>query len=111
MNGVLKKNRETGVEREPPSIHQSTHPILRSPFLPLLGSLLSGILLALSFSGDGNSSLAFIGLVPLLFAVQSVSGKKAALLGLLAGFVFFMVSLGWLRNDKKPRMISADETS
>ena len=71
---------------------------LQSPVLPLLGSLLSGLLLALAFPGVGNSSLAFIGLVPLMFAVQSVSWKKAALLGLLAGFVFFMVSLFWLHN-------------
>ncbi len=106
MNGLLKKDRKTNAEKEPPSIHQSnnppihsfTHPILRSPFLPILGSLFSGVLLALSFPGVGNSSLAFIGLVPLMFAVQSASAKKAALLGLLSGFVFFMVSLGWLHN-------------
>ncbi len=63
-----------------------------------MGSLLSGILLAMSFPGFGNSSLAFIGLMPLMFAVQSASRKKAVWLGLLAGFVFFMLSLGWLHN-------------
>lgn len=73
-------------------------PIFKVLLLPTLGSLLSGTLLALSFPGGGNSSLAFIGLVPLMFAVQAASGKKAALFGLLAGFVFFMISLGWLHN-------------
>ncbi len=73
-------------------------PTFQSPIFSILGSLLSGVLLALAFPGVGNSSLVFIGLVPLMFAVQSVSGKKAALLGLLAGFVFFMVSLSWLHN-------------
>lgn len=72
--------------------------LFQSPALPVLGSLLSGLLLALAFPGFGHSSLVFIGLVPLMFAVQSVSVKRAALLGLLAGFVFFMVSLGWLHN-------------
>jgi apolipoprotein N-acyltransferase len=69
-----------------------------SPMLPVFGSILSGVLLAISFPGFGNSSLAFIGLVPLMFAVQSASGKKAALLGLLSGVTFFMVSLFWLHN-------------
>ena len=37
-------------------------------------------------------------LVPLLLAVQSVSAKRAAWLGVLSGFVFFMISLSWLHN-------------
>ncbi len=73
-------------------------PLIHPSVLPILGSILSGILLALSFPGFSNSSLAYIGLVPLMFAAQRVSGKKAALLGLLAGFVFFMISMFWLRN-------------
>jgi len=72
--------------------------LVQHPIFPILGSLSSGILLALAFPGVGNSTLVFIGLVPLMFAVQSVSGKKAALLGLLAGFVFFMISMSWLHN-------------
>ena len=72
--------------------------LLHSPMLPILGSILSGLLLALAFPGFGKASLAFVGLVPLMFAVQSATPKKAAGLGLLAGFVFFMVSLGWLHN-------------
>ena len=76
----------------------SKFPIFNHPVFPLFGSILSGLLLALSFPGYGNSTLAFAALVPLLFAVQSASPRKAAGLGLLAGFVFFMMSLSWLHN-------------
>lgn len=94
------KNEEAGTDSSQgsPSSLKAPPSIFQSPVLPVMGSLLSGMLLALSFPGFGNSSLAFIGLVPLMFAVQSVSTRKAALLGLLAGFVFFMVSMGWLHN-------------
>jgi apolipoprotein N-acyltransferase len=72
--------------------------VSRAGGMRLAGSLVSGLLLALSFPGFGRPSLAFIGLIPLMFAVQSVSAKRAAWLGLLSGFVFFMMSLSWLRN-------------
>ena len=107
MVGSMENNEaKTDSGKQPPSIHPSNNPpshsfahsLFHSPIFPILGSLFSGVLLALSFPGFGNSSLAFIGLVPLMFAVQSASGKKAALLGLLAGFVFFLISLGWLHN-------------
>lgn len=75
-----------------------TKAILQSPVLPFAGSILSGLLLALSFPGFAAPSLAYIGLVPLMLAAKSASAKKAALLGLSAGFVFFMASLFWLRN-------------
>jgi len=74
------------------------HPVLKSPFLPIIGSILSGVLLALAFPGFGNATLIFVALVPLMFAVQSASVKKAALLSLLSGFVFFVMSLWWLSN-------------
>ncbi len=75
-----------------------SHPFFQSPILPVFGSALSGMLLALSFPGYGNSTLVFAALIPLLFSVQSASVKKAAWLGLLSGFVFFMMSLSWLQN-------------
>ena len=77
---------------------QGSHPLFQSAVLPVFGSLCSGVLLALSFPGFGYSSFAYIGLVPLMFAVQSASAKKAAKLGLLAGFIFFTISLFWLHN-------------
>jgi apolipoprotein N-acyltransferase len=97
MLGLLNKEGRPADEAAP-SAPPTLHPFFESPLLPVFGSLLSGVLLALSFPGYGNSSLAFMGLVPLLFAVQSASGRKAALLGLLSGFVFFMGSLHWLHN-------------
>ncbi|MDF7823207.1 apolipoprotein N-acyltransferase [Pontiellaceae bacterium B12227] len=74
------------------------HPVLQSPLLPILGSILSGVLLALAFPGFGNPTVIFVALVPLMLAVQSSSVKKASWLGLLSGFVFFMMSLSWLGN-------------
>ena len=99
MFGVMK-NEDAGMDSNQgsPTDREATRRRFQFPGLPVLGSLLSGLLLALSFPGFGKSSLAFIGLVPLMFAVQSVSGRKAAWLGLLSGFVFFMVSMGWLHN-------------
>lgn len=76
----------------------SNFPLFNHPVFPLFGSILSGLLLALSFPGYANSTLAFVALVPLLFSVQSASVKKAAWLGLLSGFVFFLMSLSWLHN-------------
>ncbi len=74
------------------------YPIFKSRWFPAFGAVLSGVLLALSFPGYGQATLVYIALVPLMFAVQSASVKKAALLGLLSGFVFFMLSMSWLTN-------------
>jgi apolipoprotein N-acyltransferase len=89
-----RKRKERGFE--PPQISQ--HPLFQSVYTRILGAVLTGLLLALAFPGFGHSTVIFIALVPLLFAVQSGSLKRAAWLGLLAGFVFFMISLSWLRN-------------
>jgi apolipoprotein N-acyltransferase len=75
-----------------------TNPVIQSPLLPVFGSILSGVLLALGFPPFGNSTLIFVALVPLMFAVQSASIKKASWLALLSGFVFFITSLYWLHN-------------
>ncbi len=99
MNGLLKKKtRKADMEKDAPSLEKSTPSRFHPSVLPILGSLLSGVLLALSFPGFGNSTLIYVGLVPLMFAVRKASAKKAALLGLLAGFVFFMGTLSWLHN-------------
>lgn len=89
-----RKRRERGFE--PPKTPQ--HPVFRSLYMRVFGSALTGILLALTFPGYGHSTLVYAALVPLLFAVQSVSVKQAAWLGMLSGFVFFMISLSWLHN-------------
>lgn len=77
---------------------QFTHPFFQSSILPIFGSIFSGMLLALAFPSYGKSTVIFAALVPLMFAVQSASIKKASWLGLLSGFVFFMMSLSWLHN-------------
>jgi apolipoprotein N-acyltransferase len=74
------------------------HPLFNSMWIRISGSILSGVLLALSFPGFSRSTLAYAALVPLMFAVQSLPARKAAGLGLLAGFVFYILSLSWLRN-------------
>lgn len=65
-------------------------------WLPLFGSMLSGLLLALAFPGFSLESVAFFGLVPLMYAVHNAPPRRAALLGLLSGFVFFLGSLSWM---------------
>ena len=89
-----RKRRARGFE--PPKAPQ--HPVFQSLHVRICGSVFTGVLLALSFPGFGNSTLVYVALVPLLFAVQSVSVKRAAGLGMLSGFVFFMISLSWLHH-------------
>jgi apolipoprotein N-acyltransferase len=89
-----RKRRERGFE--PPKATQ--HPVFQSMYLRVFGSVFTGVLLALAFPGFGKSTLVYTALVPLLFAVQSVSVKRAAWLGMLSGFVFFVISLSWLHN-------------
>ena len=90
-----KKRRELDASRP---AFKLDHPVLKSPLLPIIGSILSGVLLAIAFPGFGNPMVIFVALVPLMLAVQSASVKKASWLGLLSGFVFFIMSLSWLRH-------------
>ncbi len=99
MIGSMKEMEKKLAERgRPPLFDAAAHPWMRSPLLPLAGSLLSGVLLALCYPPHGNATLVFVALVPLLYAVQSATARRAAVLGLLSGFVFFVLSLAWLRN-------------
>lgn len=84
-------------DKEHPAV-KFAHPLFRSAWFHMFGAALSGALMALSFPGFGNATLIYAAMVPLMFAVHSASVKKACWLGLLSGFVFFMVSLGWLHN-------------
>lgn len=98
MFGSLKNNGKKLPPREikPPQL--TSHPFFQTVYARIIGSVLSGLLLALAFPGFNYAALAFFALVPLIYAVQSASIKQAAWLGLLAGFTFFMVSLFWLHN-------------
>jgi len=99
MIGSFKKMEEKRAQDQTPPIHKLNHPALRSPWLPVFGSVFSGVLLALAFPGvGGDPALTFMALVPLMYAVASTSAKKAAGLGLLAGFIFFIITLSWLHN-------------
>lgn len=66
--------------------------------LRIAGAVLSGVLLMLSFPPVGASLLAWIALIPLIMACSGVSIQRAARLGWLAGVVFFVGSLFWLRH-------------
>ncbi|HSR88609.1 MAG TPA: apolipoprotein N-acyltransferase, partial [Pontiella sp.] len=81
---------------QPPKALQ--HPFFQALFIRIFGSVLTGVLLALAFPGFSNSTLVYTAFVPLLFAIQTVSVKRAAWLGMLSGTVFFLISLFWLHN-------------
>lgn len=66
--------------------------------LPILASIFSGILLFLSFPPFGISFCGWLALVPLMLAGAVASPRRAAFLGWLAGAVFFLGSLYWLRH-------------
>jgi len=68
---------------------------LKKLILPLL-AIGSGILMALAFPPFNHSMVAFISLIPLLFAVRKTSKKQTAGLAILMGWTFFLVSLFWL---------------
>jgi apolipoprotein N-acyltransferase len=73
--------------------------------MDVLLALLSGVLLALSFPRFGNPAFAWIALVPLLIAISGWHGRpgdlpgrpprRAFLLGLLAGLVYFIGTIYW----------------
>ena len=60
--------------------------------------MLSGLLMMLSFPPHGIGFLAWVSLVPLMIACSGAPRRRAAFLGWLAGAVFFVGSLYWLRH-------------
>ena len=66
--------------------------------LPIVGAVLTGILLFLSFPPHETGVFGWVGLVPLMLACSSARPRRAAWLGWLAGAVFFVGSLYWLRH-------------
>lgn len=70
--------------------------------LPLVGALLSGVLMALVFEPFRMTNLVFIALIPLLLALWKMEGKRGRWkgfgLGWLAGFAFFVINLKWLNT-------------
>ena len=65
-------------------------------FLPVGLALLSGSFLFLSFPRWEFYILAWIGLIPLFFAIQNQSISKSFILGWIAGAVYFTGTLSWV---------------
>jgi len=66
---------------------------------PLLPAALSGGLLILAFPTPDIGWLAFVALVPLLWAIQGQTPVRAFYLGTLAGLLFYLVSMFWVTNS------------
>ncbi len=68
----------------------------KTTLLQLVAALVSAALLALIWEPFGQSQLAFVALVPLLFLVRIVTVKRAFWLGTLTGFVSWVIQLSWM---------------
>jgi apolipoprotein N-acyltransferase len=66
--------------------------------VPVTAAILSGVLLFLSFPPFEISFCGWIALVPLILACAGAAPRRAAFTGWLAGTVFFLSSLYWLRH-------------
>jgi apolipoprotein N-acyltransferase len=69
------------------------------PTLRVAAAVLAGVTLSLAFPGPDLGPVVFVALVPLLLAVETVSPRRAAALGYLAGFVFFGLLILWIPTD------------
>ncbi|MBU1062459.1 MAG: apolipoprotein N-acyltransferase [Candidatus Omnitrophica bacterium] len=58
--------------------------------------ILSAILLILAFPNFNLTYLAFIGFIPLFFAIQNTRPRKAFFVSYLCGFFFYLGTLYWL---------------
>ncbi len=66
-------------------------------YLPLLGGLLSGVLLAMCFPNFGYSGLIWFWMLPLIAGVWCARSKKQAFfIAYLSGAVFWLINLKWL---------------
>lgn len=59
----------------------------------------TGVLLALSFPSFSLHFLAWVGLIPLFFALYDASIKQALAIGWIAGLVFFGGTVFWVTNS------------
>jgi apolipoprotein N-acyltransferase len=65
-------------------------------YKPIFLSVLSGILLSLSFPNFNLTFLAWFGLVPLFLATKGCSLKKTFTLWYLGGVVFYLITIYWI---------------
>ena len=71
--------------------------LLSGSMLPRGGlAVLSGVLLALSFPRFDLGPLAFGALVPLLVGLDGAPLLQGTYLGIIAGLVFYLMSIPWL---------------
>lgn len=63
---------------------------------PIVGALLSGVLMATAFPPVGEAQAAWVALVPLLLVVRTCPGRRAFCRGLVAGGTFWLLSVAWL---------------
>jgi apolipoprotein N-acyltransferase len=68
--------------------------------------VLSGALLFAAFPPVGQADAAWIALAPLIMATRRVSVRRAALLGWLAGVVYWVPAISWLRFVTIPGWIT-----
>ncbi|MFH1752930.1 MAG: hypothetical protein ABH875_01990, partial [Candidatus Omnitrophota bacterium] len=61
-------------------------------------ALFSGLLLSVSFPSLNISLVAYLSFVPLFFALKGLTKREAFSISYLSGFVFFLVTLFWLRH-------------
>ena len=67
-------------------------------WLPWAAAVLSGTLLASAFPPLEWKEFVWAGLVPLILAVRAAPPRRALTLGLVAGAVFWLLSIAWLRH-------------
>jgi len=65
----------------------------------IFAAILSGALLVLSFAPIGLWPLAFVALVPLFISIDGLGARRAFLLGLISGLVFFTGSVYWVMHS------------
>jgi apolipoprotein N-acyltransferase len=71
-------------------------PKLSSNKKNILLAMLSGLLLTGAFPKIGLSWLAWIALIPLLYALKGLSPRESFRIGFIAGLIHFLSLLYWL---------------
>ncbi len=71
--------------------------ILKKPSAILFSSL-TGLFLAFSFPKFDFEVLAWLGFIPLFFAIEGRRGLQSFWLGFLAGLLFYSIGLHWIIN-------------
>ena len=84
--------KKPGFDLPMPSASLST----RCPRSDIFLALLSGVLITGAFPGVSLAPLAWVGLVPLLAAVNGKTGRRTFHLGLIAGFAHYLTLLYWV---------------